>query len=144
MILIVVWDGLRPDMITPENTPYLHATAQRGVFSRASHAAFPTATRINAASLSTGCYPGQHGIVDNELYIPEIDPARATSCADWEALQRLADQEQHEARPQPGRVPPQRLYDSRVFHSAPPPAHALGLGNPMAGGAAVCPGLPWA
>jgi len=93
MILIVVWDGLRPDMITPENTPYLHATAQRGVFSRASHAAFPTATRINAASLSTGCYPGQHGIVDNELYIPEIDPARATSCADWEALQRLANQE---------------------------------------------------
>lgn len=93
MILIIVWDGLRPDMVTPENTPYLHAAAQRGAFCRASHAAFPTATRINAASLSTGCYPGRHGLVDNELYIPEIDPARATSCADWEALQRMADLE---------------------------------------------------
>lgn len=93
MILVVIWDGLRPDMVTADNTPYLHAIAQRGAFCRASHAAFPTATRINAASLATGCYPGQHGIVDNELYIPEIDPARATSCADWEALQRLADLE---------------------------------------------------
>lgn len=93
MILIIVWDGLRPDMVTPEQTPYLYAAAQRGVFCRASHAAFPTATRINASSLATGCYPARHGIVDNELYIPAVNPDEATSCADWRALQRMADLE---------------------------------------------------
>lgn len=93
MILIIVWDGLRPDMVTPEQTPYLHAAAQRGTFCRASHAAFPTATRINSSSLATGCYPARHGIVDNELYLPAVDPIKATSCADWEALQRMADDE---------------------------------------------------
>ena len=93
MILVIVWDGLRPDMVTPEQTPYLYATSQRGVFCQASHAAFPTATRINASSLATGCYPARHGIVDNELYIPAVDPTKATSCADWEALQRMAHAE---------------------------------------------------
>ncbi len=93
MILIIVWDGLRPDMVTAEHTPYLDAAAKRGVFCPASHASFPTATRINASSLATGCYPARHGIVDNELYIPVVDPTRATSCADWRALQRMADAE---------------------------------------------------
>ncbi|MBN1402059.1 MAG: alkaline phosphatase family protein [Anaerolineae bacterium] len=94
MILITVWDGLRPDMISEGHTPFLHAMSQRGVVCRASHAAFPTATRINSASLATGCYPGKHGIVDNELYVPRLDPDKAISCADWRALQSMADGEQ--------------------------------------------------
>ena len=93
MILVIIWDGLRPDMVTAEQTPYLYSAAQRGAFCRASHAVFPTATRINASSLATGCYPGRHGLVDNEVYIPAVDPTRATSCADWQALRRLADAE---------------------------------------------------
>ncbi|MFH1086291.1 MAG: alkaline phosphatase family protein [Chloroflexota bacterium] len=93
MILVIVWDGLRPDMITPERTPRLHTFSRRGVFCSASHAAFPTATRINSASLATGCYPGRHGIVDNELYVPALDPAAPISCADWRSLQAMADGE---------------------------------------------------
>ncbi len=93
IILLVVWDGLRPDMITAERTPFLYRMAQQGVFCRANHAVFPTATRINSAALTTGCYPGQHGIVDNELYIPSIDAQQAVSCADWTFLQKLADLE---------------------------------------------------
>ena len=93
MIVLIIWDGLRPDMITAERTPFLHSAAGGGAFCEASHAAFPTATRINSASLSTGCYPGRHGIVDNSLYVPAIDPSAAISCADWRALQRMADLE---------------------------------------------------
>jgi arylsulfatase A-like enzyme len=93
MILLIVWDGLRPDMVTSEHTPYLAQMAQEGVFCSASHAVFPTATRINSASLSTGCYPRQHGLVDNELYVPALDPEKPISCADWEALQRMAELE---------------------------------------------------
>jgi len=93
MILIVLWDGVRPDMISPERTPYLAECAARGTFCRASHAAFPTATRINSASLATGCYPGKHGIVDNELYVPGLNAREPISCADWRALQAMADLE---------------------------------------------------
>ncbi len=93
MILLVVWDGLRPDLVSPEHTPFLARMAAQGVTCSASHAVWPTATRINAASLSTGCYPAKHGLVDNELYVPALDPRRAISCADWRALQAMADSE---------------------------------------------------
>ena len=91
MILLIVWDGLRPDAITVENTPFLHRMAGRGVFCKNSHAVFPTSTRINSAALATGCYPSRHGIVDNELYIPALDPKGVVSCADWRVLKALAD-----------------------------------------------------
>lgn len=93
MILLVIWDGLRPDMVRSDYTPYLHRMAQEGAFCRASHAAFPSATRINAASLSTGCYPRAHGIVDNEMYAPAVDAQKAISCADWRALEGMARSE---------------------------------------------------
>lgn len=93
MIVLMVWDGLRPDMIDAQRTPFLCQMASEGVFCQASHAVFPTVTRVNSASLATGCYPGRHGIVDNELYVPAIDPRRPVSCGNWEVLQTMADLE---------------------------------------------------
>ena len=93
MIVLIVWDGLRPDMITAQRTPYLHRMAGQGVFCRASHSAFPTATRINSATITTGCYPGQHGIVDNGRYVPALDAAKPLNFANWAQLQGMADQE---------------------------------------------------
>ncbi len=93
MILLIVWDGLRPDMITAERTPFLHRMAGQGVFCQASHAAYPTSTRINSASLTTGCYPGRHGIADNGRYVPALDPKKALDFADWRHLQAMADLE---------------------------------------------------
>jgi predicted AlkP superfamily pyrophosphatase or phosphodiesterase len=93
MILLIVWDGLRPDMITAERTPYLHRMAGQGVFCRASHAAYPTSTRVNSASLTTGCYPGRHGIADNGRYAPALDPNKPLDFADWRHLQGMADLE---------------------------------------------------
>lgn len=90
MIALIVWDGLRPDAITAESTPFLSQKANEGVFCEASHAVFPTTTRVNAASLSTGCYPRRHGIVDQELYVPSIDPRKPVSCADPDVLQTMA------------------------------------------------------
>jgi arylsulfatase A-like enzyme len=93
MILLIVWDGLRPDMIAAERTPYLHRMAGQGIFCRASHAAFPTATRINSATVATGCHPGRHGIVDNGRYVPALDATKPLNFADWTHLQGMADHE---------------------------------------------------
>ncbi|MCL5025850.1 MAG: alkaline phosphatase family protein [Chloroflexi bacterium] len=70
-VLIIGWDGLRPDLITPEVTPGLYRLAQRGAVAARHYAAYPTETRVNAATLATGCWPGRHGIVGNEFYIRE-------------------------------------------------------------------------
>jgi predicted AlkP superfamily pyrophosphatase or phosphodiesterase len=67
-VVIIGWDGLRPDLINAESTPFLHQWAGAGVQANRHFAAYPTETRVNAATLSTGCWPGRHGIVGNEFY----------------------------------------------------------------------------
>ena len=49
-VVVVVWDGMRPDLISPALTPILARLADDGVRFRDSHAVFPTVTRINSAS----------------------------------------------------------------------------------------------
>ena len=45
--LIVVLDALRPEFVTPEMMPNLHAFAGRGVRFANSRSTFPTETRVN-------------------------------------------------------------------------------------------------
>ncbi len=93
MILILLWDGLRPDLVKQEITPFLYAKSREGVCCSAGHSVFPTATRVNSASLATGCYPNRHGIVGNSLYVPEINPDAAVTCGDWRNLRNMAELE---------------------------------------------------
>ena len=72
--LIIGWDTLRPNMITSEITPVLRRLAEQGVQTARHYAPYPTETRVNAASLSTGCWAGRHGIVGNEFYMPGVGP----------------------------------------------------------------------
>ena len=89
MILIVVFDGLRPELITESVTPALFGLAARGVRFPNSHATFPTLTRVNVGSMFTGCYPGRHGVVGNAMYLPSLDPSWKISTGDHADLKRL-------------------------------------------------------
>jgi predicted AlkP superfamily pyrophosphatase or phosphodiesterase len=75
--LIVFFDGLRPDYITAEQMPNLHAFSQKACFSKNHHSVFPTVTRVNSASYATGSYPGTHGLLGNAIYIPQVEAARS-------------------------------------------------------------------
>ena len=86
LTLVFVLDGLRPDSIRAGDTPTLDRLRAEGVTFVASHAAFPTVTRVNAATIATGAHPGTHGIVGNTMYVPTIDPRRAVSNDDWRHL----------------------------------------------------------
>ncbi len=88
-VIVFVVDGLRPDAITPGDTPTLFRLRAEGVEWTNSHAVFPTVTRVNAASLSTGMQPGTHGIVGNQMYIPAVDPKRAFDTGNYRNLVRL-------------------------------------------------------
>lgn len=68
-VVLFVPDGLRSELVTPETAPNLAAFASRGVRFANGHAAFPTLTMVNAATLATGHQPGDHGIYGDHLYV---------------------------------------------------------------------------
>lgn len=90
LVLVVVVDGLRPDSIDPADTPNLHRLRRQGVDFAASHAVFPTGTRVNAAAIATGTYPAANGFVSNSLYVPAMDPSRPLPGDKLEQLLALA------------------------------------------------------
>lgn len=67
--LLIIVDGLRPDYITPGIMPNLYALGKRGVFGDMHSAAFPSVTRVNSATISTGSYPEQHGLMHNTMFV---------------------------------------------------------------------------
>jgi arylsulfatase A-like enzyme len=69
-VIVFVWDGLRPDSISPADTPNLYALSQAGVNFADHHSTFPTFTMMNAAALATGAYPGTTGFYGNTFWIP--------------------------------------------------------------------------
>jgi predicted AlkP superfamily pyrophosphatase or phosphodiesterase len=87
--LVLVLDGLRPDAITPGETPNLWRLRQEGVNFPNSHAVFPTVTRVNATAISTGTYPGRNGILGNRIYVRAVDPNFAFNNDDHRNLLRL-------------------------------------------------------
>lgn len=77
--LIVAFDGLQPAQVTTEVMPNLSRFAADGVTFSNHHPVFPTVTRINAASMVTGRYPGAHGLAANTLVVRDYDPYLAFS-----------------------------------------------------------------
>ena len=69
-IIVFVWDGMRPDAISAQDTPHLLALAQRGVFFSDNHATYPTFTMANASSFATGAFPGPIGFYGNSFWAP--------------------------------------------------------------------------
>ncbi len=84
--VIVAFDGLRPDMVDDRLMPNLAAFCRDGSHCVDSRAVFPTETRVNQASLVTGCHPGRHGMVANKF----VEPAAGgfLNTADFAALSR--------------------------------------------------------
>ena len=78
-ILIVAFDGLQPAQVTPALMPNLAAFVAEGVAFDNHHPVYPSVTRINAATMVTGRYPGAHGLAANMLVMRDYDPYNAFS-----------------------------------------------------------------
>ncbi len=76
-VVVVVWDGMRPDFVNEQNTPTLWKLAREGVIFRNHHAVYPSMTMVNGTAIVTGVYPGKSGIIANHVYRPDIDPRDA-------------------------------------------------------------------
>jgi hypothetical protein len=86
--LIVFFDGLRPDYITPEAMPNLYAFSRRGCYGKSHHSVFPTVTRVNSSSYSTGCYPAKNGLMGNTVYFPQVDKTKGLNTGEAADLNR--------------------------------------------------------
>src|SRR5437870_9087566 len=72
-IVVVVWDGMRPDFVGEETTPTLWKLAREGVSFRNHHPVYPSATMVNGTAMVTGVYPGKSGVIANYVYRPDIE-----------------------------------------------------------------------
>jgi len=69
-VIIVVWDGLRPDAIDPAETPNLARLRDAGVELTDHHSTYPTFTMMNSASFATGAFPDATGYYGNVVWQP--------------------------------------------------------------------------
>ena len=72
-VVVVVWDGMRPDFVTPQHTPTLCRLASEGVFFKRHHPVYISSTEVNGTALATGMYPNHSGVIANREYLPEIN-----------------------------------------------------------------------
>ena len=87
-VVVLVWDGMRPDFVTEHNTPALWKLAGEGVTFRHHHSVYPTATEVNGAAIATGTYPNRNGLVANREYRPRIDPRRPFENSEPEVIRK--------------------------------------------------------
>ncbi len=76
-VVIVVWDGMRPDFVSEQNTPTLWKLAQDGVTFRNHHSVYLSATNVNGTAIATGDYPDDTGIIANHEFRPAIDKQKS-------------------------------------------------------------------
>src|SRR5277367_1233002 len=76
-VVVIVWDGMRPDFVSQKTTPNLWKLAQGGVFFERHHPVYPSSTEVNGTVMATGVYPERNGLMANYEYRPEVNPLQA-------------------------------------------------------------------
>src|SRR5438270_8218110 len=87
-VVVIVWDGLRPDSVTEQDTPTLFKLAKEGTTFAHNHCVYVSSTEVNGAALATGGYPRTTGIVANAEYRPDIDPLKSFGTESEMAVRR--------------------------------------------------------
>jgi arylsulfatase A-like enzyme len=87
-VVVVVWDGMRPDFVNETNTPTLYQLAREGVFFQNHHAVYLSSTEVNGTAMATGCYPNRSGILANREYRPTINLLKPVDVQDFDAVRK--------------------------------------------------------
>jgi arylsulfatase A-like enzyme len=88
-VMIVGADGLRPDLVDLELMPTYARLMAQGTRFAEHHAVYPTHTRVNMSSLTTGCAPGKHGVVANVMRVAGATPDGIIDTSNYGHLQAL-------------------------------------------------------
>ena len=90
-VVLIVWDGMRPDFVSEAATPTLYARARDGVTFLHHHPVYVSSTEVNATALATGVYPWQSGLIGNHEFRPGLDAMKAINTESLDVV-RLGDE----------------------------------------------------
>ena len=88
-VLIVGTDGLRPDLFDANLMPTYARLIEQGTRISEHHAVYPTHTRVNMSSLTSGCVPGKHGVVANVFRLDGATDNGIVDTSNFKHLQEL-------------------------------------------------------
>lgn len=89
-VVIVVFDGLRPDMIAGR-MPVLQGFLDDNLRFANARSVFPSLTRVCTTSVATGSWPGRHGIVNNLFHLQRQPGGKLIDTARLDDLLALKD-----------------------------------------------------
>lgn len=89
--VLMICDGTRADMVTPEWTPNLWRIRDQACVFEQHRSVFPSTTRTTAASIATGCYPNKHGLEGNCVALDDGDGLQAYSVGPAEFRDKLRE-----------------------------------------------------
>jgi phosphonoacetate hydrolase len=89
-VVVVVFDGLRPDLVRADTTPNLHRFREQGASFVQARSVFPSVTRVCSSSIATGAPPAVHGIVGNAFFHLGVNGQRPLDLATIEDFRRFA------------------------------------------------------
>src|SRR5436305_6608367 len=87
-VVVVVWDGMRPDLVSEQNSPALWKLAKSGVIFRNHHSVYPSVTIVNGTAINTGDYPEHSGVLANHDYLPAIDAKKSIDIENVNVVRR--------------------------------------------------------
>jgi predicted AlkP superfamily pyrophosphatase or phosphodiesterase len=87
-VVVVTWDGMRPDFISQANTPNLWKLREEGVAFARHHPVFLSSTEVNGTALATGVYPSHSGVIANNEFRPAVDPLKPIEIQKIETIRK--------------------------------------------------------
>lgn len=69
--ILIICDGLGAEWLSEARTPTLARLLADHLRAGDHRAVFPSVTRVSAASIATGCFPGRHGLEGNQMALVE-------------------------------------------------------------------------
>ncbi|MGH7788853.1 MAG: alkaline phosphatase family protein [Candidatus Binatia bacterium] len=82
-VVLLLFDGFASAYVSAVPTPTLERLRREGAWSHHMTPAFPSISLTNQTTISTGCWPAQHGIVTNSFLDPQRGEYDHSHDADW-------------------------------------------------------------
>jgi arylsulfatase A-like enzyme len=87
-VVVMVWDGMRPDFVSETRTPVLYQLARRGVEFEDHHPSYLSLTEGNGTVMTTGVYPDRTGVLADTEYRPDINLMEAVHTEELDVVRK--------------------------------------------------------
>jgi predicted AlkP superfamily pyrophosphatase or phosphodiesterase len=82
-VVVLLFDGVAESLLSLAPVPAFERMREEGSFSHGFEPPFPTLSLVSGFTISTGCWPAQHGIVTNKFLVEDGALYDHSRDADW-------------------------------------------------------------